>query len=315
MSLKLKIVASLLFPLFTYGNTDSLFVNRPSKFVITPNFLFQNLNLTIDGAHGSIVKYEPGKTAAIGGTLAYKWFVGSLYYSVYNEFDGELKQKSKYFDFRFNFSRRRGALDLYFQWYNGFSIKELPQTNVENIAALANPNLDLFSGGANFFYSINPKHSMQSVYKYNELQTRSSGSFLVGVAQNYTQISFTNSIFPDDIVDGLEMVGDQNDGKFLALIPVAGYQYNFIKGKFNFSPTAFGGLGVQYQDYMSVAKGNFKGFNRSVKYGFNIPVGINNPKNYFGIIGRYENSIFYLERSIEMKYELYSIKAYLGIRF
>ena len=315
MLLKIKIALCLFFPLCLFCQTDSLFIDRPSNFVITPNFLFQNLDLTINGAHGNIVSYEPGKTGAIGATLAYKWFVGSLYYSIYNEYDSGLEEKSKYFDFRFNFSRRRGALDLYFQWYKGFSIKELPKSNDGNLLELADPNLDLFSGGANFYYSINPRHSVQSVYKYNELQTSSSSSFLAGISQNYTQISFTNSIFPDDIIGEIEMLGEDNDGKFLSLIPTAGYQYNFISNKFNFSPTTFVGFGVQYQDYISAAKGNFKGFNRSVKYGFNLPIGINNPKNYFGIIGRYEKSIFYLERSINIHYTLYSIKAYLGIRF
>lgn len=315
MKLNLIILLSLFFPFLAYGNTDSLFIDRPSKFVVTPNILIQNLHLTINGAHGSIVSYEPGKTAVVGGTLSYKWFVGSLYYSVYNEFNSGLEEKTKYFDFRFNFSRRRGALDLYFQWYKGFSIKELPKANDGSLVDVANPNLDLLTAGANFFYSINPKHSMQSVYKYNELQTRSSGSFLVGVSQNYSQISFTNSIFPDDIIDEVEMLGEENDGDFLALIPTAGYQYNFIKNKFNFSPTAFGGMGIQYQNYESAAKGDFNGFNRSVKYGFNLPVGMNNPKNYFGIITRYEKSIFYLERGVDIEYEQFSIKAYFGIRF
>ena len=315
MNFKILILLIFSIPLSTYGNTDSLFIERPSNFVITPNLLVQNLDLTINGSHGSIVAFEPGQTAAIGGTLSYKWFVGSLYYSVYNEFNSGLEEKTKYFDFRFNFSRRRGALDLYFQWYKGFSIKELPKANDGNLVEIANPNLDLFSGGANFFYSLNDKHSMQSVYKYNELQTRSSGSLLVGVSQNYTKISFTNSIFPDDILDDVDMLGEENDGDFIGLIPTVGYQYNFIKKRFNFSPTAFGGFGIQYQDYESAAKGNFTGFNRSVKYGFNLPIGINNAKNYFGLVTRYEKSIFYLERSIDIEYEQYSIKAYFGIRF
>lgn len=305
----------LLFPLLTIGNTDSLFINRPSNFVITPNLLIQNLDLTINGSHGSIVAFEPGQTAAVGGTLSYKWFVGSLYYSVYNEFNSGLEEKTKYFDFRFNFSRRRGALDLYFQWYKGFSIKELPKASDGNLVEIANPNLDLFSGGANFFYSLNEKHSVQSVYKYNELQTRSSGSLLLGFSQNYTKIRFTNTIFPDDILDEVDMLGEENDGDFVGLIPTVGYQYNLIINKFNFSPTIFGGIGAQYQNYESAAKGDFNGFNRTVKYGVNLPIGVNNPKNYFGIITRYEKSIFYLERGIDIEYEQYSIKAYLGIRF
>ncbi len=309
------IIVALFFSLLAYGSEDSLFVDRPSKFTITPNILLQNLDLTINGAHGSIVSFEPGKTVVAGGTFYYKWFVGSLYYGVYNEFNNSLQDKTRYYDFRFNFTKRRGGLDVYFQWFNGFSVKDLPKATDGSVINLANPNLDLFSAGFNFYYSLNPDHSVQSVYKYNELQTKSSGSLMLGVSQNFTQIMFTNSIFPDDIVNGTEQLGEENDGKFLALIPTVGYQFSFIKNKFNFSPAINAGLGIQYQDYISDAKGNFTGINTALKYCIDVPVGVNNKKNYFGIIGRYDKSVFFLERGVEIHYELITAKAYFGIRF
>lgn len=316
MKLRIKIsLFILIIPVLTHGNNDSLFVNRDGGFVLTPNVLFQNLDLTINGAHGSIVSFEPGKTVALGGTLSYKGLVGSIYYSVYNEFQGELESKSEYLDFRFNFTRRRGGLDLYFQKYNGFSIKELPTDANGALVNLANPNIDLITGGFNIYYSLNQAHSVQSVYKYNELQTRSSGSLQLGLSQNYTRIRFTNSIFPDDIIAQDQMLGENNDGKFIALIPTIGYQYNLIQNKFNVSPTATAGIGIQYQEYISAAKGNFQGVNAAVRIGGNLPVGINNEKNYYGIIGRYDKSIFFLEKGIEIHYDLFSIKAYFGIRF
>lgn len=301
--------------LLTFGSEDSLFIDRPSKFTITPNILLQNLDLTINGAHGSIVSFEPGKTVAVGGTLYYKWFVGSLYYGVYNEFNKVLEDKTRYYDFRFNFTKRRGELDLYFQWFKGFSIKDLPKASDGSVVNLAKPNLDLFSTGFNFYYSINPKHSVQSVYKYNELQTRSSGSLMLGLSQNYTHIMFDNSIFPDDIVTGTEQLGEENDGKFIALIPTIGYQVNLIKNKFNISPIVNVGIGEQYQDYMSDAKGDFRGVNSAMKYNIDVPIGINNENNYFGIIGRYDKSIFFLEKGVEIHYELITAKIFFGIRF
>ncbi len=303
------------FPTLLIGQNDSAFVQREGDFVLKPNFLFQNLNLSIDGAHGDIIAFEPGNTAAIGMTASYKWFVASLYYGVYNEYNNELKNKSTYRDFRFNFSKRHAGLDLNFQWFKGFSIKELPESVDPSLIEQLNPNLDLFTFGINFYYGLNKNLSIQSAYKYNELQKSSSGSVIVGLSQNYSQLNFTSNIFPDDIALGMNMAEDKNDGKFLAFIPTVGYMYNFVEGKYHCSPNVLAGMGVQYQDYVSEAKGNFKGINRAVRYNLNLPVGYNGNKVFFGAVGRYDNFIYYLERSVEIKYNLLSLKAYFGVRF
>ncbi len=297
------------------GQSDSLFIERDSKLVIKPNFLFQNLDLTINGAHGDIVSFEPGNTGALGVTLYYKWFVGSFYYGVYNESKNGSQIRSTYQDFRFNFSKRRAGLDVNFQWYKGFSIKEFPASfDKENIGNV-DPNLELFSYGFNFYYSLNKDFSVQSIYKYNEMAKKSSGSVIVGLHQNYTQLSYTNSIFPDDITDNNENEVSNNDGKFFALIPTLGYQYNLVKNKFHVSPTFSAGIGGQYQSYMSDAKGDFKGFNTALRYNVNLPIGYNGEKSFFGVIGRYDKSTFFLERGIEIHYALISLQAYFGIRF
>ena len=305
----------MLSTLLGFSKEDSLFIYRPSKVVITPNVLFQDLELRINGAHSSIVSFEPGQTVSAGVTLSYKWFVGSLYYGVYNELEDDLKDKSAYLDFRFNFTKRRGGLDVYIQWYKGFSIKEPPRNSEGSLVDFSNPNLDLMNSGFNFYYSLNKEHSVQSVYKYNELQKKSGGTFLVGLSHHYTRLRFSNSIFPDDIVNEIEMLGERNDGKFLALIPTVGYQFNLVKNKFNISPTLQLGLGLQHQSYMSDAKGDFNGFNRAIKFNFNMPIGVNNLNNYYGIVGRYDKSIFYLERGIDIHFNLISIKAFFGFRF
>ena len=194
------LILFILSSLSSFGSEDSLFIDRPSRFVITPNLLFQNLELNVSGAHSSIVSFVPGPTLSAGGTLSYKWFVGSLYYGLYNEF-GNYGKKTTYYDFRFNFTKRRGALDLYLQWYKGFDVKELPiSDDGVPVLDMYDPNLDLMNFGFNFYYSLNKNHSVQSSYKYNELQTKSSGAFLVGLSQYYTRIRYSNSIFPDDII-------------------------------------------------------------------------------------------------------------------
>jgi len=315
-SFKIISIALFLLPNFCIAEADTLFVNRDSNFGIKPNFLFQNLNLRIEGAHGDIASFEPGNTGAFGLTVSYKWLVASFYYGVYNETNGELEARTTYQDFRFNFSRRRMGLDINFQWYNGFSIKEFPRLEDGVKFTDIDPDLELFSYGFNYYYSLNKSFSVQSIYKYNELQTESSGSVIIGVNHNFSQLKFTNNIFPDDIMSNEEKTIENNDGVFIALIPTIGYQYNYVfNNKFHISPGISVGVGAQYQNYESVSKGNFKGVNSAMRYNFDLPVGYNGDKYFFGLLGKYDNSIFFLEKSVEIFYTLITAKVYFGIRF
>lgn len=305
----------IVLPSYCIGTNDTLFVQREGDFGIKPNFLFQDLNLTIEGAHGDIASFEPGNTGAFGLTVSYKWLVASFYYGVYNETNGELEAKTTYQDFRFNFSRRRMGLDINFQWYTGFSIKEFPRLEDGVKLTDIDPDLELFSYGFNYYYSLNKSFSVQSIYKYNEWQPNSSGSVIIGLNHNFSQLKFTNNIFPDDIMSNENKPIENNDGVFIALIPIIGYQYNYVLKKIHISPAFSSGIGLQYQEYKSVSKGNFKGINSAVRFNLDIPIGYNGDKHYFGVLGRYDNSIFFLERSVEIYYTLLTAKMYFGIRF
>jgi hypothetical protein len=308
------VLIALILPIFCVGNSDTLFVKREGKFGLKPNFVFQNLNLKIEGAHGDIVTFEPGNTGAVGIAISYKWLAVSFYYGIYNETNGELEAKTTYQDIRLNFSKRRMGLDVNFQWYNGFSITEFPKLENGETVTDIQPDLELFSYGFNYYYSLNKEFSVQSIYKYNELQLKSRGSIIIGLNHNYSKLSFTKNIFPDDIVSGLGNEIENNDGVFIALIPTIGYQYNYIHNKFHISPGFSIGFGLQYQEYESVSKGVFKGVNTGLRYNFDVPIGYNGNKCYFGLLGRYDNSIFFLEKNIEIYYTLLTARIYFGIR-
>jgi hypothetical protein len=302
-------------PLISVAEADTTnFKKLNGKIEFQPNFLFQNMSLTIKGAK-TIVTYEPGKSGAIGLTVSYKGIDLGLNYSVVSEGVGSLNEKTQYYDIRLNGYSRRFGLDANFQWYSGFSIAELPESVPDSLTGIIQPNLGLVNYGFNLFYSFNKKMSLKSIFKYRERQLKSSGAFIVGLSQNYTRLSFTNTIFPDNISADWNIETSENKGLFYALIPTIGYQYNFVNKNFHISPSISYGIGVQYQNYSSNNKNNFKGYKKGNMLSANLPIGYNGDNVYYGVIGRYNQSVFKLEKNAKMDYSLLSLKIFVGIRF
>jgi hypothetical protein len=308
----------LFFPLLVFGNTDSTsFIKHKSKIEVKPYFVTQKLSLKLQG-NTSLATYEPGLTGSVGLSVSYKFLGASFGRSVFNEKVGELKEKSEYFDLRLNFSGRRVALDLDFQWFIGFSVSDLPNNISDSLKEFIQPNLDLVNYGVNFYYGLNKKMSIQSIYKYNERQLKSSGSIIVGLKQNFIELSYSSTIFPEEILTDSrigDIVDSENQGSFFTIIPVVGYQYNLIKEKIHLSPFASVGYGVQYQSYISKSKGNFKGFRNATTINFNLPFGYNGDKIYYGVVGKYNQTISDIQNRGNMNYSLFSLKFFFGIRF
>lgn len=315
---KYILLVVLFFPELIYGSADTTsFIKHKSKIEVKPYFVAQKLSLKLEG-NNSIATYEPGLTGAVGVSVFYKFIGLSLGRSVVNKKMGELKNESEYFDLRLNYAGRRTALDVNFQWFIGFSLSDFPENFPDSLKSSIQPNLDLVNYGVNFYYGLNKRMSLQSIYKYNERQLKSSGSVIIGLRQNFIELSYSSTIFPEELLMGMNTVdgsGIGNQGKFYTIVPVVGYQYNFIKEKVHFSPFASIGYGAQYQSYVSESKGNFKGFRKASTVSLNLPLGYNGDNIYYGVIGRYNQTISDIQSRGNMNYSLFSVKFFLGIRF
>ncbi|MDG1476763.1 MAG: DUF4421 family protein [Vicingaceae bacterium] len=319
MSIYKNIVLLLFFfPLLIWGNSDSTaFIKHKSKLEVKPYFVTQNLSLKLRG-NASFVTYEPGLTGAVGLGVSYKSVGASFGRSIYNQKMGELKNKSEYFDFRLSFYGRRTAFEVDFQWFIGFSLTDFPSDLPLSFKEVVQPNLDLVNYGFNFYYGLNRKVSLKSIYKYNELQLKSAGTVIIGLRQNFIKLSYSSTIFPEEILVDFttgNTVGTENEGDFFTIIPMVGYQYHLIKDRFHISPFAAVGYGAQYQNYMSDSKGDFKGFREATALSVNLPLGYNGDKLFYGIIGKYDQTISDIQTRGSMDYSLLSLKFFLGIRF
>jgi len=316
--LKYIITIVLFFPVLIYGNIDSTsFIKHDSKIEVKPYFVNQKLSLKLRG-NNSLATYEPGLTGSVGLSVSYKFIGIGFGKSVFNEKVGPLKEKSEYFDLRLSYFGRRVAADFDFQWFIGFSFADLPNGIDDSLKEFIQPNLDMVNYGVGFYYGINKKMSIQSIYKYNERQLKSSGSVIVGLKQNFIELSYSGTIFPEEIFATAGMGSSENSenrGNFLTIIPVLGYQYNFIKDEFHLSPFFSAGYGTQYQSYISDAKGNFKGFRKAMTINFNLPFGYNGDKMYCGFVGKYNQTISEIQDRGNMNYSLLSVNLFWGIRF
>jgi hypothetical protein len=311
---KYIVLAVLFIPVLVFGNTDSTsFIKHKSKMEFKPYFVVQKLSLKLEG-NNSLASYEPGLTGSVGLSASYKFFGLSFGRSIFSEKMGDLQNESEYFDLRLNYSGRRAALDINFQWFIGFSLADFPPNLPDSLKETIQPNLDLVNYGVNFYYALNKKMSLQSIYKYNERQLKSAGSIIVGLRQNFIQLSYSSTIFPEELLIG-NGASSGNEGEFLTIIPVIGYQYNFIKEKIHFSPYASVGYGAQYQRYFSESKGDFKGFRKATAISFNLPLGYNGDRIYYGAIGKYNQTVSDIQTRGSMNYSLFSLKFFLGFRF
>jgi len=293
--------------------TEVLFEKRTNKFELLPYLEGQSMRLIITGKSSSI-EYLPGKTLTLGASGYYKGFGGGAGFSLLDDDGGRLGDRAKYWDFRFNFYTRRLATDISFQWFEGFSIQELPPQVPDSAKVDIKPNLTLFHIGFNVYYGVSKKVSLKSIYSYNERQFKGAGTFVVGLYQDYSMLRFSNTIFPDNISEGLNINPSRNSGKFYTIIPTFGYQYNFIIKKIHFSPMVSGGFGLLYQDYNQGGNVKVNGLGTAHKYYLHLPLGYNGEKLYYGVVFRYENTTDNLKGAV-MKLELGSIKAFIGIRF
>jgi len=306
----------ILFSVYTNANTSDttevLFEKRKNELEILPFLEGQSLKLTITGEKSNI-EYRPGRTLTLGASAYYKGFGGGAGISLLDDEGGRLGKEAKYWDFRFSFYTRRFATDMSFQWFEGFSIQELPPAVPDSAQNNIRPDLTLFHIGFNVYYGLSRKVSLRSIYSYNEMQLKGAGTFIAGLYQDYSMLRFSNTIFPDDISKDFKIIPSRNSGKFYSLIPTLGYQYNFIIKKVHFSPLISGGIGVLYQNYIEGANERVNGYGLAHKYYLHLPVGYNGEKLYYGAIFRLENTVDNLKGAI-MRLELSSIKAFIGIR-
>jgi hypothetical protein len=151
--------------------------------------------------------------------------------------------KTSYADFSFGYFKGRYGAEIYYRNYDGLytnAIDSLPRT--------IRPDARLTNFGVSFYLTFNRKFSYRSAIAQQELQTKSSGTFVIMANANYRALSADSSIIPKAVDTQAHFKELQGllDMRFYAINIRPGYAHNFVakQGLWFFSPSAFAGIGI-----------------------------------------------------------------------
>lgn len=92
-----------------------------------------------------------------------------------------------------------------------------------------NPSMRILSVGLSSFYLFNSEnYSYRAAFVRDEVQKRSSGSFLLGFFANYDEAKTDNGFIPEDFPDSSRVKVDLKEFATLALGVSIGYAHNFV---------------------------------------------------------------------------------------
>jgi len=297
-SFKVLFLSFIFFSINNLNAQDSLyFQSINSKFIVKPNAVLQSYKLNIHSKNFKMI-YKPDNSLNVGVNFTYKKIGIGLAYNLLNQDENILDEKTTFYDIRVNYFSRHLAINMYYDYYKGFSIDELPEEFVnDQKIEKAQPNLKLMAIGANVFYAFSKKHSFKAIYNYTEIQKKSAGSFLLGLSQFYTLLYSKKNIFPDAIAEKYKIPIRSNYGKFYTLLPFVGYTYTFVKGAFYSGITLAVGGGTQWQRY-KVANIKQNDFNWAYKYYSVLKIGHNATHWFYGISFSLDRNTAFIDKAI-----------------
>ena len=145
------------------------------------------------------------------------------------------------------YSKKFGA-DGYFQVYKGY-YNSNPQDFLDWTRDVQPQvqNMRILSTGATAFYLFNSDaFSYRAAFVRDEIQQRSSGSFLMGLFGNYDEGITDDGFIPDEFPDSLKSTINVKEFRNLALGVSLGYARNFvIRRKFILGFAVLPGFGYQ----------------------------------------------------------------------
>lgn len=201
---------------------------------------------------GKRLVLEPNGQTNIGLGLNYKHFGLGLAFGIPKSSESNTKYgKTQRVDVQGSIYGNKIGGDGFFQMYKGYynsNPSEFIDWNEDYFPQ--NPSMRILSVGISSFYLFNSeKYSYRAAFVRDEVQTRSSGSFLLGFFANYDEAKTDNGFIPDDFPDSTKVKVDLKEFTTLALGVSIGYAHNFIiKEKLIIGLAIIPGFGYQRID-------------------------------------------------------------------
>ena len=229
--------------IITLFSSTSLYAQKPSdssrfiidysdKLLLRVYTISKSNSLIISNANtGKELVLEPNGQTNIGLGLNYKHFGLGLAFGLPKTSESNTKYgKTQRVDIQGSIYGSKIGGDGFLQMYKGYynsNPNDFIDWNDDNFPQ--NPSMRIVSVGISSFYLFNSEnYSYRAAFVRDEVQKRSSGSFLLGFFANYDEAKTDNGFIPDDFPDSTKVKIDLKEFTTLALGVSIGYAHNFI---------------------------------------------------------------------------------------
>lgn len=230
----------------------------PKNFLIRPRFVYPQVWVDVSSrltGKGANFRYKPAMPGIVGLSLKIKkvFISAAIKLPATQEFKN-LYGDSKSRNIFINIMGRRVIWTLFYRDYKSFYLEKYqpfyPTWNKDSLGYPKSKDLRIIEGGLNLVFNFNKNFSMNAAFSQGERQKKSAGSFLMGIAERYQRIDAdTNFFVPPGQDSYYPNLAKLKYGNFASTILAFGFGYQFVAGKFHFTPVVMAGTGFQFQSY------------------------------------------------------------------
>lgn len=342
MNIKLKYILLSLFLLIAMvnksqvtsavlvNNTDSVSLDHDTSYIVSYRDVFTLRLLTSnkknefdisDEKNGNTIDYQPNSSLNLGVGFTYKWFGLNLAFNFpFINNDDHIYGKTQRLDLQTSIFSRKYAVDLFFQYYNGYYIAN--PTIIDPGWQQGDPypirgDITSTSLGGTFNYIFkHNKFSYRAAFNFNERQKKSAGSFLVGGGILIYSLLADSGLIPNQLFPDSAEVINIDGVRINSLYGTGGYAHTFVIRNWYFTLSLGLGPGLSStktkltNDEFRKVKSRF-----SVITEFRGSVGYNSDALYVGL--SWFTGAFAIDspNDILITYSLSKVQFYVGYRF
>lgn len=228
----------------------------PKNFLLKPKFVFPGIvfNVSHRDNNGASFNLKPSIQSLVGGSIRIKKLYITMAFRLPSNSAHENKYgKTTYQDFSLHYQGRIIAWTGFYRDYKGFYLdkysKFYPNWREDSLGFPKSKNLHVIESGMNLGFNFNKNFSLNAAFAQSERQKKTAGSFLMMLSERYQRIETDSNIIPSPQVKNYPNLDHFIAGDFLTTIISFGAGYQFVMGKFHFTPVVLLGSGIQIQNY------------------------------------------------------------------
>ena len=287
----MPLLAILLSPILTYGNSDSIRRHNIEAFnsslAVAPLLKYRYPSLEINGPDPdhSRLAYRPNNSYNAGARLFAFGFTieasaaikpGSRSIERYGETAAS--------EFTINTMGKRWFGDIHWVNYKGLFLRKSWE-NYSDVPTLPlRPDLSLLSRTGSVTFLFNPnKFSMRSPYVFSERQLLSAGSPLLRIAFNRFSFSGTGTILNQEDLQYFKEFNEVSGTSFFMMGIAPGYSYNYVWRDFFVNGTFTAGPAQYWIRYNQITSGTQYDIQINFVTSLGLAAGYNGKKFFGGL--------------------------------